>query len=64
MECKFGPVPSTVMDWIHDCHDQFGEFSQRLPAGMTFNLNAQSSLSNFAVGSSVVVSEGMADLVL
>ena len=26
--------------------DQFGEFSQRLPAGMTFNLNAQSSVSS------------------
>ena len=34
--------------------DQFGEFSQRLPAGMTFNLNAQSSVSSFAVGASVV----------
>ena len=42
--------------------DQFGEFSQRLPAGMTFNLNAQSSVSSFAVGSSVVVSEGMSEL--
>ena len=42
--------------------DQFGEFSQRLPAGMTFNLNAQSSVSSFAVGSSVFVSEGMAEL--
>ena len=42
--------------------NQFGEFSQRLPAGMTFNLNAQSSVSNFAVGSSVTVAEGMAEL--
>ncbi len=42
--------------------DQFGEFSQRLPAGMTFNLNAQSSISSFAVGSSVVVTEGMDEL--
>jgi asparagine N-glycosylation enzyme membrane subunit Stt3 len=42
--------------------DQFGEFSQRLPAGMTFNLNAQSSVSSFAIGSSVVVTEGMDEL--
>jgi len=42
--------------------DQFGEFSQRLPAGMTFNLNAQSSVSSFAVGSSVTVTEGMDEL--
>jgi hypothetical protein len=42
--------------------DQFGEFSQRLPAGMTFNLNAQSSVSAFAAGSVVTVSEGMSTL--
>ena len=42
--------------------NQFGEFSQRLPEGMTFNLNAQSSVSNFAVGSLVTVTEGMATL--
>ena len=42
--------------------DQFGEFSQRLPAGMTFNLNAQSSVSSFAVGASVTVTEGMDEL--
>ncbi len=42
--------------------DQFGEFSQRLPAGMTFNLNAQSSVSSFAAGSSVTVTEGMSEL--
>ena len=42
--------------------DQFGEFSQRLPAGMTFNLNAQSSISSFAIGSSVLVTEGMEEL--
>ena len=42
--------------------DQFGEFSQRLPAGMTFNLNAQSSVSNFAAGASVTVTEGMGEL--
>ncbi len=42
--------------------NQFGEFSQRLPAGMTFNLNAQSSVSDFAVGSLVTVTEGMATL--
>ena len=41
--------------------NQFGEFSQRLPEGMTFNLNAQSSVSNFAVGSLVTVTEGMAN---
>ena len=42
--------------------DQFGEFSQRLPAGMTFHLNAQSSVSSFAVGASVTVTEGMNEL--
>jgi asparagine N-glycosylation enzyme membrane subunit Stt3 len=42
--------------------DQFGEFSQRLPAGMTFNLNAQSSISSFAAGTVVTVSEGMSSL--
>ena len=42
--------------------DQFGEFSQRLPAGMTFNLNAQSSVSSFAAGASVTVTEGMGEL--
>ena len=42
--------------------NQFGEFSQRLPAGMTFNLNAQSSVSNFAAGSLVTVTEGMETL--
>tara|TARA_A200000113_G_scaffold96277_2_gene86119 strand:- start:548 stop:10093 length:9546 start_codon:yes stop_codon:yes gene_type:complete len=42
--------------------DQFGEFSQRLPAGMTFNLNAQSSISSFAAGTLVTVSEGMSSL--
>ncbi|MGB1985946.1 MAG: STT3 domain-containing protein [Candidatus Poseidoniaceae archaeon] len=42
--------------------DQFGEFSQRLPAGMTFNLNAQSSVSAFAAGTVVTVSEGMSTL--
>ncbi len=42
--------------------DQFGEFSQRLPAGMTFNLNAQSSVSSFAAGTVVTVSEGMSSL--
>ena len=42
--------------------NQFGEFSQRLPEGMTFNLNAQSSVSNFAVGSLVTVTEGMGTL--
>ena len=42
--------------------DQFGKFSQRLPAGMTFNLNAQSSVSSFAVGSLVTVTEGMLTL--
>tara|TARA_Y100001954_G_scaffold164813_1_gene174885 strand:+ start:84 stop:2876 length:2793 start_codon:yes stop_codon:yes gene_type:complete len=42
--------------------DQFGEFSQRLPAGMTFNINAQSSVSNWGVGSLVTVTEGMSTL--
>ena len=42
--------------------DQFGEFSQRLPAGMTFNMNAQSSVSAFAAGTVVTVSEGMSTL--
>ena len=42
--------------------DQFGEFSQRLPAGMTFNLNAQSSISSFAAGTVVTVTEGMSSL--
>ena len=42
--------------------DQFGEFSQRLPAGMTFNLNAQSSISSFAAGTVVTVSEEMSSL--
>ncbi|DAC39343.1 MAG TPA: hypothetical protein D7I00_06455, partial [Candidatus Poseidoniales archaeon] len=42
--------------------DQSGEFSQRLPAGMTFNLNAQSSVSSFAAGSTVIVTEGMSEL--
>ena len=42
--------------------DQFGEFNQRLPAGMTFNLNAQSSVSAFAAGTVVTVSEGMSTL--
>ena len=42
--------------------DQFGEFSQRLPAGMTFNINAQSSVSNWGVGSLVTVTEGMSAL--
>jgi hypothetical protein len=42
--------------------DQFGEFSQRLPAGMTFNLNAQSSISSFAAGTVVTVSAGMSSL--
>ena len=42
--------------------DQFGKFSQRLPAGSTFNLNAQSSVSNWGVGSLVTVTEGMSTL--
>ena len=42
--------------------DQFGEFSQRLPAGMTFNLNAKSSVANWGVGSLVTVTEGMSTL--
>ena len=42
--------------------DQFGKFSQRLPAGSTFNLNAKSSVSSFAVGSLVSVAEGMSTL--
>ena len=42
--------------------DQSGEFSQRLPAGITFNLNAQSVFSGFAAGSTVIVTEGMSEL--
>ena len=42
--------------------DQSGEFSQRLPAGMTFNVNALSSFENFAAGSTVTVTEGMSEL--
>ena len=42
--------------------DQFGKLGQRLPAGMSFNLNAQSSVSNWGVGSLVTVTEGMSTL--
>ena len=42
--------------------DQSGEFSQRLPAGMTFNVNAQSSFENYAAGLIVTVTEGMTEL--
>jgi hypothetical protein len=42
--------------------DQFGSFSQRLPAGMTFNINVASSVSAFAAGGLVTVVEDMAPL--
>jgi hypothetical protein len=42
--------------------DQFGEFSQRLPAGMTFNINAASSVSAYSAGRLVTVVEEMAPL--
>jgi hypothetical protein len=42
--------------------DQFGEFSQRLPAGMTFNINAASSVSTYSAGGLVTVVEEMAPL--
>ena len=42
--------------------DQFGEFSQRLPAGMTFNINAASSVSAYSAGGLVTVVEEMAPL--
>ena len=42
--------------------DQFGEFSQRLPAGMTFNINAASSVSQYSAGGLVTVVEEMAPL--
>ena len=42
--------------------DQFGEFSQRLPAGLTFNINAASSVSAYSAGGLVTVVEEMAPL--
>ena len=42
--------------------DQFGEFSQRLPSGLTFNINAASSVSTFSAGGLVTVVEDMAPL--
>ena len=42
--------------------DQFGSFSQRLPAGMTFNINVASSVSAFSAGGLVTVVEDMAPL--
>jgi hypothetical protein len=42
--------------------DQFGEYSQRLPAGMTFNINAASSVSAYSAGGLVTVVEDMAPL--
>ena len=42
--------------------DQFGEFSQQLPAGMTFSINAAAPIASFSVGSLVTVVEDMAPL--
>ena len=42
--------------------DTFGNYSQRLPAGMTFNMNVQSSVSSVAYGRTVDVTEGMSNL--
>ena len=41
--------------------DLSGTFQQRLPAGMTFNLNAISTIG-YAAGASVTVTEGMGEL--
>ena len=42
--------------------DQFGNFSQRLPAGLTFNINAASSVTALSAGRLVTVVEDMAPL--
>ena len=39
--------------------DQSGRFSQRLPDGMSFNLNAESIVAGWVASSSITVTNGM-----
>lgn len=39
--------------------DQFGRFSQRLPDGMIFNLNAESMIGGWVASTSITVTNGM-----
>ena len=39
--------------------DQFGKFSQRLPDGMSFNLNSRSMIGGWVASTSITVTKGM-----